>query len=85
MTIFSQVTWDVQAGVGFPPVAPAFEAAPVFEVAPGAPEVAAVVLETAPGTVAPVIALLEVAAPEVEHEFAAEIVTPAFEAAAAPG
>ena len=28
---------------------------PVFEVAPGAPEVAAVVLETAPGTVAPVI------------------------------
>ena len=80
MTIFSQVTWDVQAGVGFPPVAPAFEAAPVFEVAPGA----AVVLETAPGTVAPVIALLEVAAPEVEHEFA-EIVTPAFEAAAAPG
>ena len=70
MTIFSQVTWDVQAGVGFPPVAPAFEAAPVFEVAPGA----AVVLETAPDTVA----LLE-----VEHEFA-EIVTPAFEAAA-PG
>ena len=56
--------------MGFPPVAPAFEAAPVFEVAPGA----AVVLETAPDTVA----LLE-----VEHEFA-EIVTPAFEAAA-PG
>ena len=77
MTIFSQVTWVVQAGVGFAP------AAPVFEVAPGAPEVAAV-LETAPDTVAPVIALLEVAAPEVEHEFA-EIVTPAFEAAAAPG
>ena len=65
MTIFSQVSWVVQAGVGF---------APVFEVAPGAPEVAAVVLETAPDTVA----LLE-----VEHEFA-EIVTPAFEAAA-PG
>ena len=79
MTIFSQVSWVVQAGVGFAPVAP------VFEVAPDAPEVAAVVLETAPGTVAPVIALLEVAAPEVEHEFAAEIVTPAFEAAAAPG
>ena len=79
MTIFSQVTWVVQAGVGFAP-----EVALVFDVAPGAPEVAAVVLETAPGTVAPVIALLEVAAPEVEHEFA-EIVTPAFEAAAAPG
>ena len=77
MTIFSQVTWVVQAGVGFAPDAP------VFEAAPGALEVAAV-LETAPGTVAPVIALLEVAAPEVEHEFA-EIVTPAFEAAAAPG
>ena len=85
MTIFSQVTWVVQAGVGFAPeVALVFEVAPVFEAAPGAPEVAAVVLETAPGTVAPVIALLEVAAPEVEHEFA-EIVTPAFEAAAAPG
>ena len=75
MTIFSQVSWVVQAGVGFAP-----EDAPVF-----APEVAAVVLESAPGTVAPVIALLEVAAPEVEHEFAAEIVTPAFETAAAPG
>ena len=75
MTIFSQVSWVVQAGVGF---------APVFEVAPDAPEVAAVVLVTAPDTVAPVIALLEVATPEVEHEFA-EIVTPAFEAAAVPG
>ena len=84
MTIFFQGTWVVQAGVGFAPVALVFEVAPVFEAAPGAPEVAAVVLETAPGTVAPVIALLEVAAPEVEHEFA-EIVTPAFEAAAAPG
>ena len=85
MTIFSQVTWVVQAGVGFAPVALVFEVAPVFEAAPEvAPEVAAVVLETAPGTVAPVIALLEVAAPEVEHEFV-EIVTPAFEAAAAPG
>ena len=84
MTIFSQVTWVVQAGVGFAPVALVFEVAPVFEVALDAPEVAAVVLETAPGTVAPVIALLEVAAPEVEHEFV-EIVTPAFEAAAAPG
>ena len=31
--------------------------APVFDVAPGAPEVAVVVLETAPGIVAPVIAL----------------------------
>ena len=78
MTVFSQVTWVVQAGVGFAPVAP------VFEAAPGSLEVAAV-LETAPDTVAPVIALLEVAAPEVEHEFAAEIVTPAFETAAAPG
>ena len=78
MTIFSQVTWVVQAGVGFAPVAPEFEVAPV------APPEAAAVLETAPGTVAPVIALLEVAAPEVEHEFA-EIVTPAFEAAAALG
>ena len=78
MTVFSQVTWVVQAGVGFAPVAP------VFEAAPGSLEVAAV-LETAPDIVAPVIALLEVAAPEVEHEFAAEIVTPAFEAAAAPG
>ena len=77
MTVFSQVTWVVQAGVGFAPVAP------VFEAAPGSLEVAAV-LETAPDTVAPVIALLEVAAPEVEHEFA-EIVTPAFEAAAVPG
>ena len=67
------MSYVIQAGV-----------APVFDVAPGAPEVAVVVLETAPGTVAPVIALLEVAAPEVEHEFA-EIVTPAFEAAAAPG
>ena len=77
MTVFSQVTWVVQAVVEFAPVAP------VFEAAPGSLEVAAV-LETAPDTVAPVIALLEVAAPEVEHEFA-EIVTPAFEAAAVPG
>ena len=78
MTVFSQVTWVVQDGVGF-----ALPVAPVFEAAPGSLEVAAV-LETAPDTVAPVIALLEVAAPEVEHEFA-EIVTPAFEAAAVPG
>ncbi len=57
--------------MGFAHVAPVFEAAPGLEVAP-------------------VLALIEVAAaPGVEHEFVqtavAETVTPAFEAAAAPG
>lgn len=66
--------------MGFAHVAPVFEAAP--EAAPG--------LEVAPGVAAPVLALIEVAAaPEVEDEFVetagAEAVTPAFEAAAAPG